>query len=134
MARSRKNLISVALIATLCMTFLLTSCKSETLESYASESEGIMATIEEASGEEGVDVSIDGNTLVYAFKYDLELDEDAKERIKEQLQKNTEQYESVFGSLAATLEEKTEIEGIKIKLRYLDASDKAIYEGEFTSK
>ena len=69
MARSRKNLISVALIATLCMTFLMTSCKSETLESYASESEGIMATIEEASGEEGVDVSIDGNTLVYAFKY-----------------------------------------------------------------
>ena len=120
--RNTKTLLtSVVLVLTLSVMALLTGCGGpSTLEEYINDNNEAKQELEKLnqSSQKGMDVSttVKENTIIYTFKYDKTF---------------TDTAASTFQSIAKEMEEKSEIEGVKVRITYKNGDDSEIYNREF---
>ncbi len=129
-------LTALAMVMIVAVSLMTVSCGGSgdpTLESYIAENEDAMEEINEAAGESGVEVSITGNDLTYTYSFDLEMDEETTELVKEQLESAMESYTSTFESLAADLEEESGVSGITIIVIYQDTNGNELFNGQYVA-
>lgn len=121
----RKNRLNSGIIISLmvAMIIMLSGCGSQpsTLEEYISNDEEAMTTLESVSSStEGLEVDVEDNTIIYTYTYDNTLDSSMIESVSQQLEKAIDSSESTFRSMADTLEEESGIDGITIRVIYLN--------------
>ena len=121
----RKNRLNSGIIISLmvAMIIMLSGCGSQpsTLEEYISNDEEAMTTLESVSSStEGLEVDVEDNIIIYTYTYDNTLDSSMIESVSEQLEKTIDSSESTFRSMADSLEEESGIDGITIRVIYLN--------------
>lgn len=121
----RNNRLNSGVIISLMivMIIMLSGCGSQpsTLEEYISNDEEAMTTLESVSSStEGLEVDVEDNTIIYTYTYDNTLDSSMIESVSQQLEKAIDSSESTFRSMADTLEEESGIDGITIRVIYLN--------------
>lgn len=116
--------------------FALTACgnKSKTLENFVESDKDLKAEIDKTAAENGLKIEIKDNTLTYLYKYEMEVSDEQVKVMAPQLEVALSAAENTFKGLAADLEKKTEIKGLKIAVVYMDKNEKVIYKTEFGSK
>ena len=121
----RNNRLNSGVIISLMivMIIMLSGCGSQpsTLEEYISNDEEAMTTLESVSSStEGLEVDVEDNIIIYTYTYDNTLDSSMIESVSQQLEKAIDSSESTFRSMADTLEEESGIDGITIRVIYLN--------------
>ena len=121
----RKNRLYSGIIISLMLAIItmLSGCGSQpaTLEEYISNTEEARTTLESmSSSTEGLEVAVEDNTIIYTYTYDNTLDSSMIESVSEQLEKTIDSSESTFRSMADSLEEESGIDGITIRVIYLN--------------
>lgn len=121
----RNNRLNSGVIISLmvAMIIMLSGCASQpaTLEEYISNDEEARTTLESVSSStEGLEVDVEDNTIIYTYTYDNTLDSSMIESVSQQLEKTIDSSESTFRSMADTLEEESGIDGITIRVIYLN--------------
>ena len=121
----RNNRLYSGIIISLMLAIItmLSGCGSQpaTLEEYISNYEEARTTLESmSSSTEGLEVAVEDNTIIYTYTYDNTLDSSMIESVSEQLEKTIDSSESTFRSMADSLEEESGIDGITIRVIYLN--------------
>ena len=121
----RNNRLYSGIIISLMLEIItmLSGCGSQpaTLEEYISYDEEARTTLESmSSSTEGLEVAVEDNTIIYTYTYDNTLDSSMIESVSEQLEKTIDSSESTFRSMADSLEEESGIDGITIRVIYLN--------------
>ena len=131
-----KKIHAVMLLLILGFALLVTACgksggsessgagtaKSNTLEQYAKENKEVQESIDKATSDSDVEVSIKGNEVTYS--YELSKMDDFTEDIAndssviDAMQSTLDSAGPTFGGIAKTLEDATGISGIKVTVRY----------------
>lgn len=135
MAAIKKNISSKGLIIALmlALVFTLASCGGpKTLEEYVNSDADVKEQIEQISKSSGLKCEIKENTVIYTYTYEMELNDSQIEQMSAALEKALGSYESTFTDVIDTLTEETGIEGINIKVIYLDKAEKEILSKEYT--
>lgn len=132
-----KKIFAILMIMVLVVSaFALTACgnKSKTLENFVESDKDLKAEIDKTAAENGLKIEIKDNTLTYLYKYEMEVSDEQVKVMAPQLEVALSAAENTFKGLAADLEKKTEIKGLKIAVVYMDKNEKVIYKTEFGSK
>jgi chaperonin cofactor prefoldin len=119
-----KRIIAIIAVFSLLFGMNLTSCskKPQNLEEYLQKNEDAMERIEALSQKSGLDVSIEGNNVVY--KYDISNIEDVTEEIAtddlmiKTLNSSLDGAAEDFKDLCTELEKESSISGIIISVTY----------------
>lgn len=132
----KKSLIALVLVFSLILGLALTACGrssggsggTKTLESVVASDSELREGIEEAAAREnGLEIKIEGNELIYV--YDLLAIEGAdasslkSDTVKAALEAGLDEQKSVFGGISKTLEDETKISGIKVTVTYTVGGD-----------
>ena len=114
------------------MMVLFTGCGggTETLEDYVNSNDEIKTEIESYS-QDGMTVKVEGNVLTYEYQYPDTYDESMVEEMKTQFESAMESVSSTFENIGTTLEEETEIDGITVRVTYLNGDGSEIYSQDF---
>lgn len=114
------------------------------LEEYYKSPEGQeeWENTEKSLSENGIEIEVSENTLIYSSKIDsinmTDFDEEQKQSMldamEETMQENMERQEDDLQSTFEQLKEETGIEGIVMKYLFYDAEDELIYSYEYPKK
>ena len=130
-----KSFLALLMVAVMAISALaLAACGNKTLEEYVKKDSKLQSEIDQIAKTQGLEITIKENTLTYVYKYKQNLTDDQIKMMSKQLEVALENAKATFQNLAAQLETKTKIKGIKVAVEYQDASGKVIYKGEYTSK
>lgn len=135
----KRILLVVFMIAAVLSAMVFTSCGSKepmTLEKYVKDNPDVESSIEEATGNSGVEVLIQGNDIIYNF------DLSNMEQFTEESAKSDEVITALtdalaaasgtFGGISKQIEDATEIQGIKTTVNYT-WGDEVLVTQTFTS-
>ncbi|HHW94783.1 MAG TPA: DUF4854 domain-containing protein [Mogibacterium sp.] len=118
----KKSLFSILAVAVLLISLVLTSCGEEdkTLESYVNSDKDLKEKIQQIGEDSGLGVEIKGNDVIYTFDIEtLGVTKDmVDDNLKTELEKAQDTQKGTFVSVVDTLEEETEIDGIRIVINY----------------
>lgn len=118
----KKSLFSILAVAVLLISLVLTSCGEEdkTLESYVNSDKDLKEKIQQIGEDSGLGVEIKGNDVIYTFDIEtLGVTKDmVDDNLKTELEKALDTQKGTFVSVVDTLEEETEIDGIRIVINY----------------
>ena len=78
-----------------------------------------------------VSTKVKENTIIYTFKYDKTFTDKEKDAMAEYFEKYLDTAASTFQSIAKEMEEKSEIEGVKVRITYKNGDDSEIYTRAF---
>ena len=118
--KNRKLISGLLIVMLLAMATLFTGCGgADTLEEWISSDSEAAATLEEMSTDE-LDVTVEGNTLVYTYTYAQVIDSSLVDAVSQQLDETITNSSSTFTSVADTLEEESGIDGISVQVIYLN--------------
>ena len=118
--KNRKLITGLLIVMLLAMTAMFTGCgEPATLEEWVANNSEATATLEELSTDE-LEVTVEGNTLVYTYTYDQVIDSSLVDAVSQQLDQTLSQSASTFTGVADTLEEESGIEGISVQVIYLN--------------
>lgn len=121
------KLVVVVMIIALISSFAGCTKKPSTLEEYVNSNEKAKETIEAfSSPESGLEIKIEENTLIYEFKYDVVFSDEEVALISAELEEAIESMPG-YGTLKSSLMDETGIDGIIVKLIYLNGDGKEIY-------
>lgn len=126
-----------ALMMTLTMVIsvamLFTSC-GNTLEKYIEndkEAKTAFETQRDAYEKDGITIGVKDNTMSYTFKLTEALDKKTEDQMGGFFDSYMDALAPSFEATAAAWEEKSGIEGIKVKVTFLTVDDKELYSREF---
>ncbi len=120
-------------MAMVMMTLVITlvGCgQPETLEAYINSDEELSQSIKdmESSDETGtVTTSVEGNQLIITSKYKETFSGEEKEYIVKALKEGSDSVEKEMLQLVDVLEDGSNIEGISIKVNYLDGAGEELH-------
>lgn len=117
----KKSLFSILAVAVLLISMVLTSCgEDKTLESYVNNDKDLKEKIQQIGEDSGLGVEIKGNDVIYTFDIEtLGVTKDmVDDNLKTELEKALDTQKGTFVSVVDTLEEETEIDGIRIVINY----------------
>lgn len=118
--KNRKLISGLIIVMILAMTALFTGCgEPATLEEWISSDSDATATLEQMSTDE-LDVTVEGNTLVYTYTYTQVIDANLVDAVSQQLEDTINNSASTFTSVADMLEEESGIDGVNVKVVYLN--------------
>ena len=128
----KKTMISIAVALILITLFALSGCGSgnATLESYIDSNEEFSQELE-AYCVPGMEMAVDGNTLIYTYKYEQTFDDEVAELMTRELEKAASSMKENYESIKSLLVEKTEVPDITIKVVYTEKNDDVLYEMEY---
>lgn len=118
--KNRKLISGLLIVMLIAMAALFTGCgEPASLEEWINSDSEAAATLEEMSTDE-LDVTVEGNTLVYTYTYAQVIDASLVDAVRQQLDETITNSSSTFTSVADTLEEESGIDGIEVKVIYLN--------------
>lgn len=118
--KNRKLVSSLVIVMILAMTAMFTGCgEPASLEEWVNNDSEAAASLEEMSTDE-LDVTVEGNTLVYTYTYSQNIDASLVDAVTQQLEESIDNSASTFTSVADMLEEESGIDGISVKVVYLN--------------
>ena len=130
----RKSLLTVTGALLIAMMVFFTGCGGpQTLEDYVNDNDEIKTEIDSYS-QEGMTVEIKENVLSYVYQYADTYDESMVEDMAAQFESAMASVSSTFSNIASTLEEETEIDGITVRVTYLNGDGSEIYTQDFQSE
>ena len=103
---------------------------AETLEDYVDIDIVVKAELEALQSEE-MSVTIKGNMITYCYTFDFEIEEEEIKELKSQLKDEVEEEKDTFIGIASKIEEESGIEGITVKVKYVDKNGSTIYSHDF---
>lgn len=133
----KKNykLLALALIAVLSISMVFTSCGGpSTFEEYVKDNDELKSQLDSLStsnSQGSMTVEFKGNDINYVYKFTEPMDEALVDTVKETLEEQMDSYGATFEQIAQTCEEESEIDGIKVNVKYLDGDDTELYSGTF---
>ena len=122
-----KKVISVLLIATI----FLTGCGTTTLEAYVKKNDDVKNIFKALNTEDEdgmVSVVVEKNTIYITSTYKEKMSKDAIANLKKEKEKDEKKAKETFQNLIVSLEESTDIEEIKVAVKYQDENNNLIYE------
>lgn len=134
--KTAKRILTGSLILSLilAMAIMFTGCGGpETLEEYVNSDSEAKETIDSMSTS-GMSIDITDNTVTYTYTYDQTFDQEIIDQMAPEMEKTMNSMSSTFEGVASTLEEGSGIDGIVVKVVYLDAAGTEIYSAEYTAK
>lgn len=135
--KTSKRILMGSLILSLimAMAIMFSGCGSSptTLEEYVNSDSEAQEMIDSMSSS-GMTIDITDNTLTYTYTYDQTFDDDIISQMAPEMEKTMNSMSSTFEGVAQTLEEGSEIEGITVKVVYVDAAGTEIYSAEYQAK
>lgn len=103
-----------------------------TLEDFVNSDDEVKASIDELNdSEEGMVVEIKGNVVVYTYTFTEYIEPDAAEDMREQFATSIEEVAPTFEGVAQGLEEESGIDGISVRVIYLNTDGTEIYSHDF---
>ena len=118
--KNRKLITGLLIVMLLAMTALFTGCgEPATLEEWIANDSEASATLEEMSTDE-LEVTVEGNTLVYTYTYDQVIDSSLTDAVSQQLDQSITSSASTFTDVADVLEEESGIDGVTVQVVYLN--------------
>lgn len=103
----------------------------ETLEEVIKDDPTLEAYIHESLAEDGVELEINGNTMVYSYALPETYDAQMKSLLSSELEAAMDEYGSQFESAKTLISDSTGINDIVIEVIYEDASGAEIYSKTF---
>lgn len=135
--KTSKRILMGSLILSLimAMAIMFSGCGSSptTLEEYVNSDSEAQEMIDSMSSS-GMTIDITDNTLTYTYTYNQTFDDDIISQMAPEMEKTMDSMSSTFEGVAQTLEEGSEIEGITVKVVYVDAAGTEIYSAEYQAK
>lgn len=118
--KNRKLISGLIIVMVLAMTVLFTGCgEPANLEEWINSDSEATETLENMSTDE-LDVTVEGNTLVYTYTYPQVIDASLTDAVTQQLEDTIDNSAATFTSVADMLEEESGIDGISVKVVYLN--------------
>lgn len=118
--KNRKLISGLLIVMLLAMTLVFAGCGGpSTLEEWIGSNSEAQATLDEMSTEE-LDVTVEGNNLVYTYTYAQVIDSSLVDAVSQQLDETITNSSSTFTNVADTLEEESGIDGITVQVIYLN--------------
>lgn len=118
--KNRKIAAGLLVVMLLAMSVLFAGCGGpSTLEEYISNDTEAAQQIKNMNTNE-LAVTVEGNTLVYTYTYPQVIDASLVDAVKTQLESTIDSSSSTFTGLADQLEEQSGIDGISVKVVYLN--------------
>ncbi len=118
--KNRKLVTGLLIVMILAMTALFTGCgEPATLEEWIANDSEASATLEEMSSNE-LEVTVEGNTLIYTYTYGQVIDASLTDAVSQQLDSSISQSASTFTDVADMLEEESGIDGVSVQVVYLN--------------
>lgn len=125
---------SLILMLVLAMSIMFAGCGGpSTLEEYVDSDSEAREMIDSMSTS-GMTIDITDNTVTYTYTYDQTFDQDIIDQMAPEMEKTMSSMSSTFEGVASSLEEGSGIEGIVVKVVYLDGAGTEIYSAEYTAK
>lgn len=120
------------IVSLMLVTLMLSGCGggAATLEGYVNDNEELMQEIE-VFAIDGMEIDVTDNTLTYTYKYDQVFDETTAKLMTQQLEKAMEKNAQIFETVKGTLQEKTGIDDIVVKMMYMDDEETVLYECKY---
>ncbi|MCR5640746.1 MAG: DUF4854 domain-containing protein [Lachnospiraceae bacterium] len=128
-----KKLGTVLAMAVTAMTLLVGCGAPANLEEAVANDKEAKEQIDSMASESGVAIDIKENTLTYTYDLGMELDDEQKEAVVEQLDASIASNDSVFVDIAKSLEDETGVSGVQVVVTYTDSNGNAIYSATYNS-
>ncbi|MGN0658710.1 MAG: DUF4854 domain-containing protein [Emergencia sp.] len=117
------------------VTVTLTGCgEPSTLEEYINSDADAKEAIESmnsSTDEGGMTVEVKGNSIIYTYQFADTIEADLLDDVKAQFEQYMESAGSTFENIASTMEEESGIDGITVKVIYLNGDGSEIYSKEY---
>ena len=131
------KLLALTIVMVMTVSMLFAGCgKSQTFEEFCKSDEELMNQLESINmdtDDYSMTVEIKDNDVIYSCKYKTTLDEEQAAVVTEYFEQYMNGVSSTFESIAKQCEEQSEIDGIKVKVEYLNGDGSDFYSQEFTS-
>lgn len=137
MSFSKRRCFTIGLVVMLVLSMvMLSSCgKPKTLKEYAEKNDQIKEAFDNlAKDKKWTTVELKGNTLTLTKKYDVEVTDQLLEVSKSSLEENMKNDGSKLVPWIKDVEKATEIEGVSVKVIYVDKNDKEMLSQTFKDK
>ncbi|MBQ4373796.1 MAG: DUF4854 domain-containing protein [Lachnospiraceae bacterium] len=129
----KRFLTTVATAMTAMM--LLVGCGGPAnLEEALQKDEEAKAQIEQMSSESGVSIEVKENTISYTYDLGMELDDETKDAVVEQLNTQISAYDDTFTGIAKSVEDSTKLSGILVVVNYSDSQGNVIYSATYNAE
>ena len=128
-----KKFITTIAMAVTAMTLFVGCGAPASLEEAVAKDKDAQEQINQMAEDSGVSVEIKENALIYTYDLGMELDEDTKAAVVEQLDAGISSYDSTFVGIAKTLEDETKVSGITVIVNYTDSNGEVVYSATFNS-
>ena len=132
-----KKFLSATLVISLLLSMmvLFTACgEPATLEEYMNKDGEVQQSIESMGESSNMDISVEGNTITYTYKYAQTYDSSVIPSMAKTMESTMNNMSSTFEKVAENLEEQTEIDDITVRVVYLNGDGTEIYSQNFTSR
>ena len=132
--KKNKRITGIIVAMLLVAMTVLAGCGSQpsTLEEYINSDSEAKETIESMSSEEsGLKVSVEDNVIVYTYTYGYTLDSSLLDAVATEIEKTIDSSASTFTTMVDALEEESGIDGITVKVVYLNGDGTEIISKEY---
>ena len=102
-----------------------------TFEEYVNSDASVKAQLDEVADQMSMNISAEGNSLVYEYTLDMEVSDDQKDALAEQFDSALAEQASTFEDMKSQLEAETGVSGISIVINYLDSNGSLVYSTTF---
>ncbi|MDO4485858.1 MAG: DUF4854 domain-containing protein [Bacillota bacterium] len=132
--KKNKRITGIIVAMLLVAMTVLAGCGSQpsTLEEYINSDSEAKETIESMSSEEsGLNVTVEDNAIVYTYTYGDTLDSSLLDTVATEIEKTIDSSASTFTTMVDALEEESGIDGITVKVVYLNGDGTEIFSKEY---
>ena len=129
-----KRFISTVAAAMTAMMLLVGCGGPAILEEALQKDEEAKAQIEQMSSESGVSIEVKENTISYTYDLGMELDDETKDAVVEQLNTQISAYDDTFTGIAKSVEDSTKLSGILVVVNYADSQVNVIYSATYNAE
>ena len=103
----------------------------KTLEQAVSENSVIQQGIEQVASTAGLEVEVEDNLLSFIYRYSSEYDDNTIAAMAPAIGQSLESSKATFVNMVQELEKSTGVEGITLRILYVDSKGKEIYTADY---
>ena len=129
-----KRFLTTVATAMAAMMLLVGCGGPANLEEALRKDEEAKAQIEQMSSESGVSIEVKENTISYTYDLGMELDDETKDAVVEQLNTQISAYDDTFTGIAKSVEDSTKLSGILVVVNYSDSQGNVIYSATYNAE
>lgn len=132
--------IAMTLVMVLAVAALTTSCGgTKTLEDYVNGDKEVSKQLKDSGDQFSTDamkaeVTVKENTLTYAFTYAETFTKEQTKQMVSLFEKAIEGYTATYEGIRESLEKESKVEGVVVKISYINGDGSEIYTKTFKKK